>query len=68
MSSVLQKDTLTRTSCGDVLDARIRGEIFIKGNIVVQEKTNMERLGPMAAHTASDIVTQEIREVNERIR
>ena len=40
-----------------------KGEIFIKGNIVVQEKTNMERRGPMAAHTAFDIVTQEIREV-----
>ena len=40
-----------------------KGEIFIKGNIVVQEKTNMERRGPMAAHTAFDIITQEIREV-----
>ena len=40
-----------------------KGEIFIKGNIVIQEKTNMERRGPMAAHTAFDIVTQEIREV-----
>ena len=38
-----------------------KGEIFIKGNIVVQEKTNMERRGPMAAHTAFDIITQEIR-------
>lgn len=40
-----------------------KGEIFIKGNIVIQEKTNMERRGPMAAHTAFDIITQEIREV-----
>ncbi|MBQ9565289.1 MAG: D-proline reductase (dithiol) proprotein PrdA [Synergistaceae bacterium] len=38
-----------------------KGEIFIKGNIVIQEKTNMERRGPMAAHTAFDVITQEIR-------
>ena len=44
-----------------------KGEIFIKGNIVVQEKTNMERRGPMAAHTAFDIVTQEIREVMKEL-
>ena len=44
-----------------------QGEIFIKGNIVVQEKTNMERRGPMAAHTAFDIITQEIREVMKEL-
>ena len=44
-----------------------KGEIFIKGNIVVQEKTNMERRGPMAAHTAFDIITQEIREVMKKL-
>ena len=44
-----------------------KGEIFIKGNIVVQEKTNMERRGPMAAHTAFDIVTQEIREALKKL-
>ena len=44
-----------------------KGEIFIKGNIVIQEKTNMERRGPMAAHTAFDIVTQEIREVMKEL-
>ena len=44
-----------------------KGEIFIKGNIVVQEKTNMERRGPMAAHTAFDIITQEIREVMKEL-
>ena len=44
-----------------------KGEIFTKGNIVVQEKTNMERRGPMAAHTAFDIVTQEIREVMKEL-
>ncbi len=44
-----------------------KGEIFIKGNIVVQEKTNMERRGPMAAHTAFDIITQEIRDVMKKL-
>ena len=44
-----------------------KGEIFIKGNIVVQEKTNMERRGPMAAHTAFDIITQEIRDVMKEL-
>lgn len=44
-----------------------KGEIFIKGNIVIQEKTNMERRGPMAAHTAFDIITQEIREVLKKL-
>ena len=50
-----------RPSCPD------KGEIFIKGNIVVQEKTNMERRGPMAAHTAFDLITQEIREVMKKL-
>lgn len=44
-----------------------KGEIFIKGNIVIQEKTNMERRGPMAAHTAFDIITQEIRDVMKKL-
>ena len=44
-----------------------KGEIFIKGNIVVQAKTNMERRGPMAAHTAFDIITQEIREALKKL-
>ena len=44
-----------------------KGEIFIKGNIIIQEKTNMERRGPMAAHTAFDVVTQEIREVMKKL-
>ncbi len=44
-----------------------KGEIFIKGNIVIQEKTNMERREPMAAHTAFDIITQEIREVMKEL-
>ena len=44
-----------------------KGEIFIKGNIIIQEKTNMERRGPMAAHTAFVIITQEIREVMKKL-
>ena len=44
-----------------------KGEIFIKGNIVIQEKTNMERRGPMAAHTAFDVITQEIRNALKEI-
>ena len=44
-----------------------KGEMFINGNIVVQEKTNMERRGPMAAHTAFDIITQEIRDVMKKL-
>ncbi|MGO5052442.1 D-proline reductase (dithiol) proprotein PrdA [Lachnospiraceae bacterium LCP25S3_G4] len=39
-----------------------KGEIFIKGQVTIQEKTNMERRGPIAAHTAFDHITQEIRE------
>ena len=50
-----------RPSCPD------KGEIFIKGNIVIQDKTNMERRGPMAAHTAFDLITQEIREVMKKL-
>ena len=50
-----------RPSCPD------KGEIFVKGNIVIQEKTNMERRGPMAAHTAFDVITQEIREVMKEL-
>ena len=38
-----------------------KGEIFIKTQVTVKEKTNMERPGPLAAHTATDVITQEIR-------
>lgn len=37
------------------------GEIFIKTEVVIKEGTNMERPGPLAAHTATDVITQEIR-------
>ncbi len=39
------------------------GEIFIKTDVMIKEKTNMERPGPIAAHCASDVIVQEIREV-----
>lgn len=38
-----------------------KGEIFIKTEIVIKRHTNMERPGPLAAHKATDIITQEIR-------
>lgn len=38
------------------------GEIFIKTNVIIKAGKNMERPGPMAAHKATDYITQEIRE------
>lgn len=38
-----------------------QGEIFIKTEVTIKEKTNMERPGPLAAHEATDLITQEIR-------
>lgn len=35
---------------------------MIKTNVTIKEKTNMERPGPLAAHAATDLITQEIRE------
>ncbi|MGM0602010.1 MAG: D-proline reductase (dithiol) proprotein PrdA [Bacillota bacterium] len=40
-----------------------KGEIFIKTDVTVKAGTGMERPGPMAAHKATDFITQEIREV-----
>lgn len=39
-----------------------KGEIFIKTQATIKEGANMERPGPLAAHKASDYITQEIRE------
>lgn len=39
-----------------------KGDIFIKTQVTVKAGTNMERPGPLAAHVASDYITQEIRE------
>lgn len=40
-----------------------KGEIFIKTEVVIARGTNMERPGPLAAHKATDFITQEIRNV-----
>lgn len=39
-----------------------KGEIFIKTQVTIEAGTNMERPGPLAAHRATDVITQEIRE------
>ena len=39
-----------------------KGEIFIKTEVIIKEGTNMERPGPLAAHTATDMITEEIRQ------
>jgi len=44
-----------------------KGEIFIKTEVIIQEHTNMERRGPLAAHKASDVITQEIREALKKV-
>lgn len=44
-----------------------RGEILIKTEVVIAEGTNMERPGPLAAHKATDYITQEIREVLKKL-
>ena len=44
-----------------------KGEIFIKTEVIIKEGTNMERPGPLAAHTATDVITQEIREVLKKL-
>ncbi|WP_010294870.1 D-proline reductase (dithiol) proprotein PrdA [Clostridium senegalense] len=38
-----------------------KGDIFIKSEVVIARGTNMERPGPLAAHKATDFITQEIR-------
>ncbi|MBZ2174989.1 D-proline reductase (dithiol) proprotein PrdA [Schnuerera sp. xch1] len=44
-----------------------KGDIFIKTEVVIQEHTNMERRGPLAAHTATDFITQEIRDALKNV-
>ncbi|MDW8802456.1 D-proline reductase (dithiol) proprotein PrdA [Clostridium sp. A1-XYC3] len=50
-----------RPSCPD------KGEILIKTQVTIKAKTNMERPGPLAAHKASDMITQEIREALKKL-
>jgi D-proline reductase (dithiol) PrdA len=44
-----------RPGCPDV------GDILIKGEVTIEAGRNMERRGPMSAHIAMDVLTQEIR-------
>lgn len=44
-----------------------KGDIFIKSEVVIKEHTNMERRGPLAAHKATDVITQEIREALKKL-
>lgn len=44
-----------------------KGEIFIKTQVTIVRGTNMERPGPYAAHKASDLITQEIREALKKL-
>ena len=37
------------------------GDILIKTDVTIKAGTNMERPGPMSAHRATDVITQEIR-------
>ncbi len=38
-----------------------KGDIFIKTEVTIKAGTNMERPGPLAAHKASDYITEEVR-------
>ncbi|QCX34738.1 D-proline reductase (dithiol) proprotein PrdA [Caloramator sp. E03] len=44
-----------------------KGEIFIKTQVTIAAGTNMERPGPLAAHKATDVITQEIREALKKL-
>jgi D-proline reductase (dithiol) PrdA len=52
-----EKVAFGRPGCPDAAD------IMVRVNVVIQEGTGMERRGPLAAHTACDVIIQEIREV-----
>ncbi|MDR0425195.1 MAG: D-proline reductase (dithiol) proprotein PrdA [Clostridiales Family XIII bacterium] len=38
-------------------------DIIVRVNVTIQENTGMERRGPLAAHTACDVIVQSIRDV-----
>jgi len=44
-----------------------KGDIIIKGEVVIEALSNMERPGPLAAHKAFDVVTSEIREALKKM-
>lgn len=52
-----EKIAFGRPGCPDPTD------IMVRVNVVIQEGTGMERRGPLAAHTACDVIIEEIREV-----
>lgn len=43
------------------------GEIIVKVDVTIKEGKGMERPGPMAAHKATDFITQEIREAMKEL-
>ncbi|MBF0715867.1 D-proline reductase (dithiol) proprotein PrdA [Gemelliphila palaticanis] len=45
-----------------------KGEIFIKGQVIIKEGANMERPGPLAAHKAFDYITEEIRKALKAVK
>lgn len=45
-----------------------KGEIFIKGQVIIKEGANMERPGPLAAHKAFDHITEEIRKALKAVK
>lgn len=53
---------LDRNIMWDRPGAPDRGEILIKTEVIIKQHMNMERPGPLAAHKATDVITQEIRE------
>ncbi len=52
-----EKISFQRPGCPDLND------IMIRVNVVIQKNTGMERRGPLAAHTACDVIIQEIRDI-----
>lgn len=52
-----EKIAFGRPGCPDDTD------IIIRVNVVIQENTGMERRGPFAAHTACDVIIQDLREL-----
>ena len=44
-----------------------KGEIMIKTNVTIDAGKNMERPGPIAAHSATDVITNEIREAIKKL-
>ena len=44
-----------------------KGELLLRTKAVIAAGTNMERPGPLAVHTATDVITQEIREALKKL-